>query len=204
MTGQHSRVFWQHEQTALDGVDDLAAIPAGKVGAANAIREESVSGYEQVERREMQAYAALGVAWSVNHLGWIVYEANLERVVEACVGGFGLWRFDSQPASLNIHHLEQRQVILIEQNRRSDEAFQLECSADVVDVRVSNEYLFELEIEIREPAMNAADVVARIDDDRLASGWIAENCAVALERADREGLDDGRGGHEPSLNAWRH
>jgi hypothetical protein len=25
-----------------------------------------------------------------------------------------------------------------------------------------------------------------------------------LERADREGLDDGRGGHEPSLNAWRH
>ena len=59
----------QGEQALVDGFDDLAGISAGKVGAADAAGEEGVSCDEELERREMEADGALGVAGSVEHLG---------------------------------------------------------------------------------------------------------------------------------------
>ena len=56
--------------------------------------------------------------------------------------------------------------------------------------RVSDENLLELEAELGEPAVNAADFVAGIDDDGLAGLFVAEDGAVALQRADGEGLKD--------------
>jgi len=60
----------------------------------------------------------------------------------------------------------------------------------VVDMRVGDEDLFDLEAELGQAALNAGDLVAGIDHDGFARGFIAKQGAVALQRADREGLED--------------
>ena len=70
------------------------------------------------------------------------------------------------------------------------ESFEFERASNVVDVGVGDEDLFELEAEGGEAAMDARDLVSWIDDDGFSRSFIAEQCAVALERADGEGLED--------------
>ena len=60
----------------------------------------------------------------------------------------------------------------------------------MVDVGVGDEDLLELEAEGVEAAGDAADFVAGIDDDGLAGFLVAQDGAVALERADGEGFED--------------
>src|ERR1039458_9336133 len=49
---------------------------------------------------------------------------------------------------------------------------------------------FELEAEFGKAALNAANLVAGIDDDGLAGFLVAQDGAVAGERADGEGFED--------------
>ena len=60
----------------------------------------------------------------------------------------------------------------------------------MVDVGVGDENLLELEAELGEAALDAGDLVAGIDDDGLAGLFVAEDGAVAGERADGEGFED--------------
>jgi len=69
-------------------------------------------------------------------------------------------------------------------------AFELERAAHVVDVGVGDENLLELETEFGEAAMDAADLVAGIDDDGLAGHFVAEDGAVAGQRADGKGFQN--------------
>ena len=55
----------QGEQAGLDGVDDLVVVAAGQVGPADAAGEECVSGEDHLERLEMEADGALGMAGGV-------------------------------------------------------------------------------------------------------------------------------------------
>ena len=67
---------------------------------------------------------------------------------------------------------------------------ELERAAYVVDVRVGHDDLLELEARLGEALMNARDIVAGVDDDGLVGLFIAEDGAVAGERADGKGLED--------------
>ena len=60
----------------------------------------------------------------------------------------------------------------------------------MVDVGVGDENLLELEAELGEAAVDAAHLVAGIDDDGLVGLFIAQNRAVAGQRTDRKGLKD--------------
>ena len=93
-------------------------------------------------------------------------------------------------AACSVHHLEQGQVVLVEKDGRAGEALELERAADVVDVGVGDEDLLEVEAEAGEAAMDAGDLVAGIDDDGLAGCLVAEDGAVAVQRADGKGLED--------------
>ena len=75
-------------------------------------------------------------------------------------------------------------------------------TADVIDVRVGNKNLLESEAECGEAAMDAGDLVARVDDNGLASLFVGQNRAVALERANGKDLEDH--GHivEPSAHMF--
>ena len=71
----------------------------------------------------------------------------------------------------------------------------------MVDVGVGDEDLLELEAKSGEAAVDAADLVAGIDDDGFACGFVAKEGAVALQRADGKGLEN----HEFILerSCWR-
>ena len=62
----------------------------------------------------------------------------------------------------------------------------------MVDVGVGDEDLLECKTEGGETAVDAADLVAGIDDDGLAGFLVAQDGAVALERADGKSLKDHR------------
>ena len=84
----------------------------------------------------MQADRALGVAGRVKHLRGVALQADRLAVGEALVGRSGFRRGDADPFGLLLHHVEQRQVVFVQVDRRAGEALELERSADVVDVSV--------------------------------------------------------------------
>jgi hypothetical protein len=180
----------EREQAGSDGVKDLGVVAAGEIGAADGALEEGVAGKDHVERDEMEADGALGVAGGVYDLSGKRGESDDGAVRERLVGRGGFGRGDAKPCGLLIHHGEQVEVVLIEENGRSGEALELERAADVVDVGVGDEDLSEGEAEGIEAAMNAGDFVAGIDDDCLAGLLIGKDGAVALERADGKGFEE--------------
>ena len=63
-------------------------------------------------------------------------------------------------------------------------------SGDVIDVSVGDDDLLDGEVVFLEQSDDAGDVVAGIDDDGLAGGFVAEDGAVALEETDGEDFVD--------------
>ena len=97
---------------------------------------------------------------------------------------------DTDPGGLVGHHLEQGKVVFVEKDGGAGEGLEFERATDVVDVGVGDENLLELEAEGGEAAVDAGDLVAGIDDDGFAGFLVAQDGAVALERADGKGLED--------------
>jgi hypothetical protein len=190
VSGENFSFVRQEQQAGLDGFNDLVVVSARKVGASDAAGKQGVSGNKQPEGDKMQANRTLGVAGSVDYLGGAGSEADIEAVGEQIVGRGGLRRRDAQPASLHFHHFQQGQVVFVHHDRRAGEALELERAANVVNVGVGDENLFELEAQLSQAPMDAGNFVAGIDDDGLARLLIAQDGAVALKWADREGLDD--------------
>jgi len=108
--------------------------------------------------------------------------AIFEGVVRGGDGGGG----DAEPAGLNVHHFDQREIVLVVEDGSAGELLELVSSGDVVDVGVSDEDLADGELMRSEPGENLRNVVAGIDDDGLARGFVAEDGAVAAQQTNRE------------------
>ncbi len=188
VTRQNAGFVGQGEQAGFDGVDNLPGVAARKVGAADASGEQGVSGDEQFERSKVETDRSLGVAGGVQHFSRVAPKADNQAIGEASVGRRRLRRGDAHPAGLHLHHFEQGQIVLIEQDGSAGEPFQLEGAPNVVDVSVGNEDLLEFEAQFGEASVDAADFVAGIDDNGLSGLFVAQQGAVALQRADGKGL----------------
>lgn len=180
----------QSQQTRMNGVDDLFEAAAGKVCAADAAGKESVASEDHLKRRKVEANGSLSVTRSVDNLGWVVGEADSLAIGEDLVGRSGFWSGDAKPGCLLVHHLEQRQVVFVEVDGGAGKALEPESAANVVDVGVCDEDLGEFEAVIGEALMNAGDLIAGINDDGFARGFVGEDGAVALQRADGESLEN--------------
>jgi hypothetical protein len=190
VTGEDPGFIGKAEEAGLDGLDDLAGIAPGQVGAADAAVEEGIAGNDHFEGLEVKADGALGVAGCMENLGGVTIEADQEAVGEAGVGGGHIRGGNADPGGLRVHHFEQGQVVFIEENGCSGEVLQLECAADMVDVGVGYQDLLDFEAEVGEAAIDSADFIAGVDDDGFGSFLVAQDGAVALQRADRECLED--------------
>ncbi len=111
-------------------------------------------------------------------------------VFEAGVGWSDFGRWNAEPSSLNVHHLYQGKVVLVVEDGRSGELLEALGSGDVIDVSVGDDDLLDGELVLIEDADDAGDVVAGIDHDGFAGDLVAEDGAVALERADDEDFVD--------------
>ena len=178
------------KKTVVDGLEEGAGVAAGEVGASDGAGEEGVAGDEEFVVGEVEAAAAFGVAGGVDDGAGESCDGDELAVFEVVVGGGDLGRGDAEPAGLHVHHLDQGEIELVVEDGGAGEAFELQGSGDVVDVGVGDDDLLDGEVVLREFGDDAADVVAGIDDDGLAGGLVAEDGAVALERADDEDLVD--------------
>ncbi len=195
------------EEAVVDGLEELFCVAAGEVGAAYGAGEEGVAGDQEFLVGEVEAGAALGVAGGVEDGGGEAGDRDGLVVGEVGVGWGDLGGGDAEPAGLEVHHLDQGQVELVVEDGGSGEALELLGSGDVVDVGVGDYDLLEGELVAGEGGDDAGDVVAGIDDDGLVGGFVAEDGAVALERAYYEDfVDHGiilRRGYPPSPSILR-
>ena len=175
----------------LDGLDNLAAVAAGQVGAADAAGEERVPGNDHIERVRNEGTPNPGcdrecaTPWRDSGRGRRCIP-SVRLASGAVTSGVGT---PIQAACSSII-LSSGQVIFVEEDGRAGEVFELERAADVVDVGVGDEDLLELQAEVRDAAVDAADLVAGVDDDSLGGFFVAEQGAVALQRTDGEGLEN--------------
>jgi hypothetical protein len=178
------------EQARLDGVEDLVVVAAGQVGPSNAAGKEGIAGEDHFQGFEVKADGALGVAGRVNDLGGVVFEAYAAAIGEGFVGRGSFRSGNADPCGLFGHDLEKGKIVFVEEDGSAGEGFELEGSADVVDVGVGDENLLQGQAVGFKALVNAGDLVAGVDDDSFASFFVAEKSAIALQRADRKGLED--------------
>ena len=174
----------------MEGAEDLAAVSAGEVGAADGAGEERVAREEQVFRREVEADAALRVSWGVEDMGGVAGDAGGGAVFGARVGRNDFGSGDAEPGGLLIHDGELREIVLVEENGSAGCLPQARRSTDVIDVCVGDDDLLQGEFVLGEEGENLRDVVAGVDDHGFAGGLVAKDGAVALEGADGESFAD--------------
>lgn len=174
----------------MDGAEDLAAVSAGKVGASNAAAEEGVAGDERVEGRRVEADAALGVAGSVEDVKF--GGADEERIAvfgrSVDCDGFGFCH--AEPRGLNGEHGLKFDIVEVHVDGGAGRSFEFLRAADVIDVGVGDDDGFDCQRVLTEDVEDPGDVVAGVDDHGFARLLIAEDGAIALERAHRQDLVD--------------
>ncbi len=119
-------------------------------------------------------------------------------VGEGSVRRRDLRRGDSEPGSLNVHHLYQGKVVLVVEDGGAGEALEVLGPRNVVDVGVGDNDVLHGESVSLEDGLDGWNVVAGIDDDSLARGFVAKDGAVALEQADGKYLVN----HVLKITGW--
>jgi len=190
VAGDDRGVAGQGEQACLDGVEDLVGVATGEVGSADAASKKGVAGENHLEWLEVKTDGTLGVAGGVNDFGWVVGETDEAAVGERFVRWRSFGSRNADPRGLFGHDPKLGKIGFVEEDGSAGEGFELERSADVVDVGVSDEDLLEGEAVGLEAAVDAGDFVAGVNDDGFASLFVGKNGAIALQRADGEGLED--------------
>ena len=188
MTGNYQGGVGKHQKPVAERSENLRSIAARQVGASNRSGEESVSGQEQILPREMQANASWGVPRRVQNIRGQLRQTYAQPIFGEYIRSGNLRGGNPEPARLHVHHGEQAQIVLIQDYGRSGCLPQLDSASHMVDVGVGDDDLLYREAMLGQPRQNAGHVIARIDDHRLAGDFIAQDGAVALQRADRKGL----------------
>ena len=123
MPWNNPRFIGQREQAGMNRFDDLLAVAARQIGAADAPGKERISGDQHLERSEVQTHGALRVARRMDHRSGVAGEAYRLAVDQALVGRRGVrWGGQAEPSGLLVHHGEQGQIVFVEQNRRAGKA----------------------------------------------------------------------------------
>jgi hypothetical protein len=86
------------------------------------------------------------------------------------------------PGRLYVQHFQQSIVILVEQDGRAGCRPQFHRAAHVINVCVSNDDLFDLEIVLADEGENIFDVIARINHHGFTGDVVPDHRTVALER----------------------
>ena len=99
-------------------------------------------------------------------------------------------RGHSDPCGLDVEHLEQIVIVLVEQDGRAGRGAQFHGSAHVVDVRMSDDDLLYLQVVLAHQSENALDFIAGVDHHGFVRGLVSDDGAVALQRADGKDFVD--------------
>jgi hypothetical protein len=180
----------------MNGGEKLAGVAAGEISASYGTGEEGVASEQEGLLRDVEADAAFCVAGGVEDEAGEALSALfgagadgddfafVEGVVGIVDGGCG----DAKPLSLNVHHFDLSEVVLVVEDGCAGDLLEAVGSGDVVDVGMGDDDLLDGECVFGEEGEDAKNFVARVDDDCFVRGLVAKDGAVALKRADRKYL----------------
>ena len=110
-----------------------------------------------------------------------------------------LGRRNAEPLGLHVEAAVKSKIGFVDQHRRAGGAMKCGETADVIDVRVRADDREDLQPMAAENLEDAFDIIARVHDDGLAGGGIAQDRAVALQHADGNHFVDELFGHRPEV-----
>jgi len=164
----------------MQGVDDLFEGAARQIGTANASGEKCVSGDQFLLAGKIKTDAALGMSGCEKYIRG--ERAGLHRVglSDVLINLHFARRRYADPCGLDIEHLKQFVVILVEQDGCARGGSQFHRAAYVIDVSMGDDDLFYLQVMLLNQRKYALDFIARIDHHGLVRGLVSDDRAVAL------------------------
>jgi hypothetical protein len=192
MAGDDGCIVGQREKTLVDGAQKLASVSSGEVGAADGAGEECVPGEKERLGRDVETDAAFSVAGGMDDGAGEAGDGDELAILEGVVGGRDGGGGDAEPTGLNVHHFDQREIVLVVEDGGTGELLEPMGSGDVVDVGVGDDDFFDGESVGGEGGHDARNVVAGINYDGFVGVLVSEDGAVALQRTDGEDLVDHR------------
>ncbi len=190
MTGNHSDVVREHQQSVMNGAKELFRVTTGQVRTTNGTGKERVPRKQQFFLRKIETAAPLRMSRRMECDSLDSVNRNRLSIGQSNVRGEHLWRRDAQPRCLYIHHLHEWKVVLVVQNRSACTSLQLLGSGNVVDMGMRNNNLLHRQAMPSKHRHNRRNIVSGIDNNRLTRRLVAQNGAVALEQPDRKNLVD--------------
>jgi len=190
MAGNYYGFIWQRQDRVVQGVQDFLHGATGEIGAANGAGEQGVASNQLLFCGEIEADAAFGVAGGMKDAGGVRSGGDGFSGGHAAVDINPAGRGHADPRGLHVEHFQQGVVILVEEDGGASGGAEFHGSADVVDVGVGDDDLLDLQIVFADDSLDVFDVVAGVDDHGFVSALVADDGAIALQRADGEDFMD--------------
>src|SRR5215470_11422562 len=190
MSGHYDRLIRQTEDALVQGAQNLLVGSTREIRAPNAPGKQCVPGDQLLFERKVNTNASFGVAGCVDDLSFDLSGAYAIGLPNAAIDFDFPRSRHADPRRLHIEHLQQCIVILVQENGCPGCGAQLCRTADMIDVGVRDDDLLDLELVLVDEPENLSDVVPGIDDDGLARRLVANDGAVALQRANGKDLVD--------------
>jgi len=168
VTGDDDRLVRQREYAIVQRGDDLVERAAGQVSSSNTAREERVAGDQLSLSREVDADATFSMPGRVHHETVKISTLNGIVISEALIDLNSSRRFRSDPSRLHVQHFQECVIVLVQQDGSASRLLEFHRAANVVDVRVRNDDLFELELVLIEDGDDSLDLIAGIDHQSFA------------------------------------
>ena len=190
MTGNDLGFFRQGEEPFPQGFQYLLGASARQVGPSDRAGEQRIPGKEQLFRGKVQADTAGRMPRGVKYLCFQVQQSDPYEVVRTSVQLYDFRSFHTKPRGLHIHLLEKRQIMLVHQDDGTGDLLQLCRRANMIDMRMSDHYLFQGKSVMRQPRQDVSNVIAGIDDHGGSSCLFTQDRAVTSQRTDRKSLEN--------------
>ena len=174
----------------MDGAQELLGISSGKIRSADGTGEESVSGDQEGMVGKVEADAALGVAGGVEHGSRDARDRQDLAVAKRSIRWGDLGGGHLEPGGLDIHHLDQGQIVLVVVDGSPGELLETLSSGDMVDMSMGDDDGLHSKAVALDDGLDGRNVVPGIDDDGFTGSLISQDGAIALKQADGKDLVD--------------
>src|SRR4030095_16054773 len=130
---------------------------------------------------DLQADAPRTMARRVVYADFVIAKIQRVEIVEHVDGRLPV-HFEAEHCTLLLHAVVQKQIVLMEVYRRVDRVLCSTDAGDVIDMRVRQEDVSDLEVVIADRREQTVDFIAGIDDDSFAGAFAADDKSILVER----------------------
>ncbi|MNE49302.1 hypothetical protein D3C80_1438100 [compost metagenome] len=188
MAGHHDGLFVQPVQPLLDGTHDSPLVATPQVGAANATAEQGVAGDQQFGIGEPEAHRPRGVARRMQCHATATGQRFV--IAQPAIGCRYRRVGNAEHLALHLQVVPQYLVVLVQVQGGAGQLLELARGKKMIEVRVCMDDAHQRQAVGLQARQDLLRVTAWVDDDGFLGQRVADQRAVALQGADREGFAD--------------